>query len=204
MRFPSSVFRSAAVAMTLTLAISAPAATQPAVQAAPATRQTITVEGFDGAEMMGGVVSAEGLSALLIDVLIDSGRFTVVERGTAVAPTARFLVKGSITKYNPAARGAGINVGGMSGLARGLGGGVKARTTTVSISLRLIESSTGQILAVGRAEGTATSQEADAGVIDGWNGAAMGVNAVRSTSMGKALEDAMRKAIVELSAKVGA
>ena len=179
-----------------------PAATKQAPVVASAARHTIIVEAFEGAELTGGAVSADGLSSLMIEVLVESGQFSVVEKGSSAA-NARFLLKGSITRYNPAASGAGVQLGGFSGLGRALGAGARTRTTTVGISLRLIEASTGQIIAIGRADGSANAQDADAGVFNSRTGSTTGFSAMRSSSMGQALEDAMKKAVVDLSGKLG-
>ena len=201
MRFGVSQFRAFAMALAMVAATTATVAAQQAQPISPATSRSITVESFEGAELTGGSVSADGLSALLIEVLVDGGQFSVVEKGSSAPP--RYLIKGSITRYNPSASGAGVQLGGFSGMGRALGGGARTRTTTVGISLRLIEASTGQIVAIGRADGSATEKGADAGVVNPWSGSNMGVNAMRSTSMGQALEDAMKKAVAELVGKIG-
>jgi len=174
-------------------------------RALPTSRPLVTVESFDGAELTGAVVSPEGLSAMLIDVLIASGRFSVVEKGGAGASGARYQIKGSIVRYDPIAGSAGVQVGGLPNLGLGgrtLGAGAKHRVAKVAISLRLIDAASGQIVAVARAEGSASAQEADAGLLSARDGSTLGANALRATSIGKALEDAMRKATAELAGKM--
>jgi curli biogenesis system outer membrane secretion channel CsgG len=177
-----------------------PALAQPS-QATSASRQAVTVEGFDGADIMGGAVSGEGLSAMLIDVLVAEGRFSVMERGST---RPRFHIKGAITRYDPIAGGAGVQVGGMSALGRALGAGAKTRMAKVALSLRLIDPTTGEVIAVARGEGAASAQEADAGLLNGRDGSTVGASAFRATSVGKAVEDAMRKAATELATKAPA
>lgn len=177
------------------------AAAAPALAAPAPAARSATVESFDGADIMGGVVSADGLAAMMVDVLMADGRFSVIEKGSAGAAGARFLIKGSITRYDPIAGGAGVQVGGLPMVGRALGAGARHKVAKVAISLRLIDAASGQIVAVARAEGAASAQEADAGVLNGGDGSTMGANALRATSVGKALEDAMRKAAAELASK---
>jgi hypothetical protein len=88
------------------------------------------------------------------------------------------------------------------------GAGAKTRTTTVGISLRMIDSTSGQVIATAKATakatGSASGQEADAGLISNRDGSTMGANAFRGASMAKAFEDAMRKASDELARKSAA
>ena len=58
-------------------------------------------------------------------------------------------------------------------------------------------------MAIGRADGSANAKDADAGLLNPRTGSTMGVSAMRSTSLGQALEDAMKKAVVDLSSKIG-
>lgn len=180
-----------------------PPAPAPAYPAAGAP--SVTVETISGAELMVGVVTADGLVAMLTDMLLEGDQFTVMETTvqsgvSSAAGGARFIIRGAITEYNPAAGGAGVQVGGMQRFGNALGAGAKTRTAKILISLRLINSATGAVVATARAEGKATAQEADAGLLNR-RGPGMGVSAFRGTSTGKALEQAMRTAVAELAQK---
>lgn len=198
------ILPAAIAALALVFATAAPTAAQTPASETPCAFAAVTIESFDGAELMGGVVSGDGLSAMLMDVLISGGRFSVVEKGSAGASAARFQVKGSIVRYDPIAGSAGVQVGGLPVVGRALGAGAKHRVAKVAIMLRLIDPATGQVVAVARAEGAASAQEADAGMLNSRDGSTMGANALRATSVGKALEDAMRKAAADLANKAPA
>lgn len=163
--------------------------------------KTVTIDAFDGIELTLGSITAQGLTALLTDVLIEDARFAVIEGSPG---GARFFIRAVVTRYDPAAGGAGVNVGGFGALGRMAGASAKTRTTTVGISLRMIDASTGQVVATAKATGSASGQEADAGLVSNRDGSTMGANAFRGTSMAKAFEDAMRKAADELARKTAA
>src|SRR5690606_31002428 len=75
-----------------------------------------------------------------------------------------------------------------------LGAGARSRTSTVTVSLRLIDTTTGQVVATVSATGSASSQDADAGLMNK-KGQTLGLSAFRGTPLGKACEDAIRKAV---------
>jgi len=142
-----------------------------------------------------GTVAAASLVSILTDILTEDGRFAVIEPpGTG----AKFILRSAVTRYDPAAGGAGVSIGGFSALGRRAGAGAKAKTTTVGLSMRLVEAASGEVVAAARAEGSASGQEADAGLIDRRDGSTMGANAFRGTSVAKAFEIAMRKALDEI------
>ncbi|MCF8504106.1 MAG: CsgG/HfaB family protein [Caulobacter sp.] len=167
-----------------------------ATQAPAAADRTVVVESFDGAELTGGAVTNDGLSAMLVDTLLAADGYTVMEKGVAGAEP-RFLIKGSIVRFDANAGGAALQMGGVSGVGRALGGGARRRVSRVAVSLRLIDATSGRILAVARAEGEAAAKEADAGL----SGPGMSASAFRSTSIGQALENALAKAARDLAGK---
>lgn len=182
------------------------ATAQPAVEAATASLpasapKSITIDVFDGLELTQGAITAAGLTAILTDILIEDPRFSVIEGG---AGGARFLMRGVVIRYDPGAGGMGVQVGGFSGFGRMLGAGARTHTTTVGIVLRLIDASSGQVVATARASGSATGQDADAGVMNSNNGSTVGATAFRGTPVAKAFEDAMRKAATDIAVKAAA
>ncbi len=219
-----SALRVLALALALTCGVIQPAL----AQTSPTDlKKTIAVDTFGGSELTAGTVSADGLSAMLTDILINDGRFVVVERqalgsiqveqqlgagGSARSETAAqsgaltgasLLIKGAITKYNPNAGGGGLSVGGMPSGVFGAGAGVRTRKTTVSISLRLIDTTTGQVLGTVNADGSASGQQADAGLVNNNNGSTIGANAFRETAVGKAVQDAILKAVNQIVLNAG-
>ncbi|MCR5879649.1 CsgG/HfaB family protein [Phenylobacterium sp. J367] len=215
-------------AVLLALAGGVAAATPSAAQAG--LKKTIAVDSFGGAELTAGMVAADGLTAMLTDVLIADGRFVVVERaglgaiqteqqlgqsgsagGETAAQSSRLigaglLVRGAITKYNPNAGTAGVRVSGLPGgaLLGAMGGGLQNRKTSVAISLRLIDTTTGQVISTVAADGVAATQEADAGLANRSDGSTLGLNALKGTALGKAVEDAIKKAVERIALDAGA
>lgn len=229
MRSVTAILRTVVAALMLGGLFAAPALAQPAPAPAFAgLKKTVAVDMFGGAELTQGMVAADGLAAMLTDILSRDGRFVVVERqalsslqteqqlgqgGSTTAETsaqpsrligAALLVKGAVTKFNPNAGGVGLRIGGMpSGSKLGLGGGVGSRKTTLSVSLRLIDTTTGQVISTVNADGAASSREADAGVLNKFNGSTVGLNTFRGTSLGKAAEDAITKAVAQIALDAG-
>jgi curli biogenesis system outer membrane secretion channel CsgG len=174
---------------------SAPAPTV-AVKAAPSTVQIETIDGLD---LTQGSITAGGLAAIMTDVMLTDGRFAVIEGSSG---SARYVLRGAVIRYDPAAGGAGVSVGGLSMLGRAAGAGAKTKTTTVGIALRLVDPTTGQVVAAAKANGSASGQEADAGLLNNRDGSTMGASAFRGTATAKAFEDALRKAVDELARKL--
>lgn len=193
--------------VTLLAALGAPllaaggAVAQAGVPASPSARPTLAVETFEGSELTAGSVAASSLVAILTDIILEAGHFTVIE---APGTGARFLLRGAIIRFDAAAGGAGLQVGGLSAFGRRAGAGARTKTTTVGLSMRLIEAASGQVVAAAKAEGSASGQEADAGLMNNNTGATTGATAFRGTPAAKAFEMAMRKTLEEITRKAGA
>jgi curli biogenesis system outer membrane secretion channel CsgG len=162
---------------------------------------------------------------MLTDALVRDGRFVVVERpglgsvqaeqqlGQSSATTpetaaglggligASAIVRGAVTKYEPAASGGGIGVSGlpMGGLLAGRAG-VKSQTSLLEISLRLVDTTTGQVISTSKAQGRAKSTAADASVVNPWTGASAGGGTFSNSPIGQAGEDAIIKAVELIAA----
>jgi curli biogenesis system outer membrane secretion channel CsgG len=158
------------------LAASAAAIAIPAVASAQAPvgpRKRVAVAKFDsnGAfqAAYGGYDPGGGLAAQLTTALVESGRFVVVERADVAnvlneqalgashitgADTAakagemlgaQILVRGSVTSFDQQAKGGGLSLGfGGSNF----GGALSRRTNTgtIGIDVRLIDTTTGQVI----------------------------------------------------------
>lgn len=179
-------------------------------------KKTIAVDTVQASEAVGGSVTADGLTALLTDALSRDPRFVVVERPglssvtaeqglsgvnseTAVASGnligASAIVRAAVTKYDPAVGGVGVSIGGpVSGLLSGRAG-AKSQKAMIEISLRLIDTMTGQVISTAKAQGFAKSSSADAGVVNPMSGRTAGVNTFSETPIGQAAEDAIKKAV---------
>ena len=211
-----------ALALALGLAAIAPGAGF--AQGAPGLKHTIAVDSFGASELTQGGVAADSLTALLTDELTADGRFIVVERnglssvqteqqlgsqGAATSETsakanqmigASLLIRGAVTKFNANAGGGGLSLSGAGGGLMGLGGGMKTNKATMEVSLRLIDSTTGQVLATAVGDGSASSKDINAGLTNNRTGATVGTNAFKATPIGKAAQDAIHIAVGKLGA----
>ena len=183
-------------------------------------KKSVSVIGFEAPELVQGGATPEELAALLVNALLKDGRFVVVERaaltevqaeqqlaaGGAVnaetaAQTGRFLgasaiVKGTVTKFEPATSGSTLGVGGLPFLGGGALG-LNSQTAVVEISLRVIDTTTSQILYTGTAKGRASAStlqvQGRAGGYD-WNGGGF-----LKTPLGEALQDAIQKSVGQIA-----
>lgn len=159
-----------------------------------------------------------GLAAQLTTALIESGAFVVVER-TALADVlreqemaleklvakdtasrvgqllgAQLLVKGAVTEFEQAAGGGGVRLGiGLPVPGLGLGGGASTVRAHVAIDLRLIDTSSGQVVRSVRAEGKA-SKSGVAVNID-YQNVTLGGDAFNATPLGMATRDCIQTAV---------
>lgn len=181
--------------------------------------KTVAVDQFLAGESLGGTTTGDGLTAILIDALVRDGHFVVVERtgvatvqmeqalgttGAAAADTAvkpgqligaSAIIRGAVIKFDPASGGAGISVGGF-----GLGSllptaGVKRQSAKLEVAIRIIDSSTGQIVASFTAAGSAGTTSTDIGVANQKTGMSVGTSAFTSTPVGQAAQDAIAKCV---------
>jgi curli biogenesis system outer membrane secretion channel CsgG len=187
-----------------TLAVAAattPVLALPALQTRPAydgLKKTIAVDIFRATEAVGGSVTADGMTAMLTQALVEDGRFLVVEGGGVMEASA--IVRGAVTKYEAAAGGGGMSISGgpLGGL---LGGRASTRnqTAVIEIALRLVDTTTGQVVSTSSAEGRASSRTSEAGLVDNWGGARLGGEIFRATPIGQAGEDAIVRAVDQIA-----
>jgi curli biogenesis system outer membrane secretion channel CsgG len=216
----------AGVTLALGLAIAArPAAAADQSASYDGLKKTVSVDQFQAAEAVGGTVTADGLTAMLTDALVKDGRFVVVERpgmasvqaeqalGTATSTSAETsaktgqligasaIVRGAVTKYEPAAGGGSLGVGGLPlGSLFGGEAGVKNSHAVLEISLRLVDTTTGQVISTSSAQGTASSTNASATLVNTHNGASLGGTAFQNSPIGQAAQDAIVKAVEQIAA----
>lgn len=182
------------------------AAAATSVLAAPQSRagydglkKTIAVDIFRATEAVGGSVTADGMTAMLTQALVEDGRFLVVEGGGAMEASA--IVRGAVTKYEAAAGGGGMSISGgpLGGL---LGGRASTRnqTAVIEIALRLVDTTTGQVISTSSAEGRASSRTSEAGLVENFGGARLGGEIFRATPIGQAGQDAIVRAVDQIAA----
>ena len=161
-------------------------------------RKTIAVDVFRATETVGGTITAEGMTAMLTQALAEDGRFLVIEGGGTLEASA--IVRGTVTKYEPAAGGGGLNISGgpLGGLLSGRAG-TRSQTAVMEIALRLVDASTGQVVSTSSAEGRATSRTSEAGLVDNFSGSRLGGEMFRATPIGQAGQDAIVRAVEQIA-----
>jgi curli biogenesis system outer membrane secretion channel CsgG len=186
-------------------------------------KKTVSVDPFLATESVGGSVTGEGLTVMLTDALVNDGRFVVVERsgltsvqseqalgtakGGATETAARTgqligasaIVRGTVIKYEAAAGGGSLGVNSPLGSLFGAQATAKRQHAVLTISLRLIDTTTSQVISTTEATGDAASTSADANVVDRRNGATFGGSAFANTPIGQAAQDAIVKAVHQIA-----
>jgi curli biogenesis system outer membrane secretion channel CsgG len=175
----------------------------------------------------------KGIADLVVDELVNDGSFRVIERKKLDAilaeqdlsnsnradPSAktvaslgkmlgvRYLIVGSITKFGMEQKSTGINAGAFGGGGFGIGEvGTKKGKATVAITIRAIDTSTGEIMLSSKAEGTSSRSGLLLGG-GGWGGAGgfgsinMGSTEYRDTILGEATEKAVKDVVVKVLAR---
>lgn len=214
------------LAVVLALGASVPALAASSGTVAPEAvsahlKRAVTVEDFQGAEAMGA--AATSLTALLEDDLVRDGRFVVIARPSATvqatqaaaaavaaatpqaadsdkaataALTQSLIVRGTITKFDQAAKGSSLTIGGLPMGRMGSGGaaGVNGQRAVVELTLQLVDGTTGQVLAAAHGTGSAGQRQLTAGGSTS-SGAALNASTQKSTPVQQAADEAIRKAI---------
>ena len=162
----------------------------------------------------------DGMADQLTDALMQSGQFVVLERQTlgdvfeeqdlaqtgrmaksksartGKATSAQILVKGTVTEFEEQSGGSGTGVKLPFGLS--LGG--KKGEAHVGVIVRLIDTTTGQVLDSQRVEGKAKSGGFKLGVDIG--GVGFGTDSFKKTPLGKAMQIAIDNAVAFIAAKL--
>jgi curli biogenesis system outer membrane secretion channel CsgG len=210
------------------LAVAAFTAMASSPAAAQSTRPTIAVLNFDygslnhwwtGTQDIGG-----GISDMIVDELVNDGSFRVIERKRLDAilaeqnfsnseradPSAKtvaqigkalgvkYLVVGSVTKFGTEQSNKSFGGGGFGG-AFGVGNvGTSKGKANVAITARIIDVSTGEIMASAKGEGTSKRSGLLLGGAGGGGGGAgaghiaFGASEFRDTILGEATEAAVK------------
>jgi len=183
-------------------------------------KKVVAVSNFENKTSYSGQWSLDnGMADQLTDALIQSGEFVVLERQTlsdvmdeqdlaqsgrmmksksartGKLTSSQILVKGTVTEFQAKSEGSssgismfGLSLGGSSGNAH------------VGIIIRLIDTTTGQVLDSKRVEGKAESGGfefgLDLGIVD------FGTDSFQNTPMGKATQMAIDEAVEFISAKL--
>lgn len=192
----------------------------PNMASAATLKKIVAVSRFENKTSWRGQISLDdGMADQLTDALMQSGQFVVVERQTlgdvtgeqdlansgrvqksASAQTgklvsAQILIKGTVTEFESQSSGSenGVGFGGFHI-------GNKREEAHVGLIIRLIDTTTGEVLASQRVEGKAAA----GGVKVGANvsGVEFGTAGFSKTPLGKAVQMAIDDAVSQISAKL--
>ena len=183
-------------------------------------KKIVAVSRFENKTSWRGQVSLDdGMADQLTDALMKSGQFTVMERETlhdVIAEqdlatsgraqksqsaqtgklvSAQILIKGAVTEFEAKSAGSdtGFGVGPVT-----LGG--KREEAHVGLIIRLIDSTTGQVLDSQRVEGKATSGGMGVGVNVGI--VSFGTSGFSKTPLGKATQIAIDNAVAYIAGRL--
>ncbi len=178
----------------------------------------------------------KGVADLIVDAMLEDGSFRVFERKKLASvlgeqdlsnsnradPDAKmvaklgkvagvkYLVTGSITKFGTEDSKKGVGGGGFGGGKFGLGGvGMSKGKATVAITVRVIDTSTSEIMLSAKGEGVSKRSGlmlgggAGGGGGGGFGGVQMGSSNFRETVIGEATELAVKQLVTNLVAKKG-
>ena len=200
-------------------AAAVPLATAPSVAVVGGPKKRIAVIKFDAggvATPTGGVDLGSGLAAQLTTALMNTGQFIVIERSELASVLreqemsmqklvasdtaaqaghllgAQYLVRASVTEFEQRAGGGGVRIG-----VGGVGGagslGLATNTGIVGIDLRLIDTTTGQVVQSQHAEAKVEDRGISTDV--GSHGVAFGGDTFTKTPLGRATQQAVDKAV---------
>jgi curli biogenesis system outer membrane secretion channel CsgG len=173
-----------------------------------------------------------GLREMLITALVNSNRFSVVERqalnavmqeqelassGAAQAgtgpkrgniKTADLVITAAVTEFEPQASGGRAGIGGGGGVANGILGGLLGAVLNkahMALDIRIIDASTSEVLAATRVQGQASDISGGfmAGFLGSW-GLGAGLSAYSNTPMEKAIRICIIEAVRYMSQTIPA
>ncbi len=175
----------------------------------------------------------KGVADLIVDGLVEDGSYRVIERKRLDAllaeqnfsnsdradPSAakvaklgkalgvKYLIVGSITKFGTENKDLKVGGGGFGGGRFGLGNvGTKKGKATVAVAVRVVDTTTGEVMAVAKGEGTSSRSGlllgggAGGGGGAGLGGVEMGSSDFRDTVLGEATEAAVKQVVTKLVA----
>lgn len=175
----------------------------------------------------------KGVADLIVDELVNDGSYRIIERKRLDALLAeqnfsnsdraepdaatvskmgkmlgvKYLMVGSLTKFGTENKKVGIGGGGWGGGGLGIGRiGTSKGKANVAVTMRIIDTSTGEILASAKGEGTSSrSGLLLGGGGGGWGGGgggeiSMGSSDFRETILGEATDKAVKDLVAKLVA----
>ena len=184
-------------------------------------KKIVAVESFQNKTNYSGQVNiGDGMSDQLADALMQSGQFVVLERQalgevfkeqdlaqtgrmaksksarTGKATSAQILIRGTVTEFEEKSGGSGTGVK----LPFGVSIGGSRGESHVGVIIRLIDTTTAEVLYSQRVEGKAKSGGFKLGVDVG--GVGFGTNNFKKTPLGKAMQIAIDNAVAFIADKL--
>lgn len=192
----------------------------------------IAIADFDVKAAKAGGEIGSGLREMLVTAMVNSNRFSVVERQALNAlmqeqelassgaaqqgtgpkrgniRTADLIVSAAVTEFEPQASGGSAGIGGGGGVGSGILGGLLGAAMNkahMALDLRIIDSSTSEILASARVQGQATDVAGGfmAGFFGGW-ALGGGLSMYANTPMEKAIRICIIEAVRYISQTIPA
>lgn len=169
-----------------------------------------------------------GLREMLVTALINSNRFSVLERQALEAvmqeqelsisgaaqqgaggpqrgqiKTAELIITAAVTEFEPAASGGAAGIGGGGGVGSGILGGLLGATLNkahMALDIRIVDTSTSEVLAATRVQGQASDIAGGfmGGFLGSW-GLGGGLSAYANTPMEKAIRICIIEAVRYIS-----
>lgn len=188
----------------------------------------IAVADFDVKAAKATYEIGSGLREMLVTALMNSNRFSVVERQVLNAvmqeqqlaasgaadqtsggaqrgkiKTADLIITAAVTEFEPEASGGSAGIGGGGGIGAGILGGLLGGSMNkahMALDIRIIDASTSEVLAATRVQGQATDIAGGimAGYFGGW-GLGAGLGGYKNTPMEKAIRTCIIEAIRYIS-----
>ncbi len=193
------------------------------------SKARIAVADFDCKAAKATSEIGTGLREMLVTALMQSNRFRVLERqvlhavmqeqelaasgaGQSGGPargqlkTADLLVTAAVTEFEPGASGGRAGIGGGGGIGRGVLGAVLGGAINkahMAMDIRIVDTSTSEILAATRVEGQATdiSGGIAAGFLGSW-ALGGGLSGYANTPMEKAIRVCIIEAVNYISGSI--
>lgn len=175
----------------------------PSLPAYSGPKARIVVADFDVKTTKATGETGSGLREMLVTALINSNRFSVVERKVQAAVmqdeelSADLIITATISEFEPQASGGRAGVGGGGGAGSGVLGGLLGAALNKAhmvLDIRIVDTSTSEVLAARPVQGQASDV---AGVIKGGFLGSLGLAAGLSAYANTPMEKAIRICIIE-------
>ena len=187
-------------------------------------RARIAVADFDVKAAKATNQIGSGLREMLVTALVNSSRFSVLERQQLKAlmqeqelsasgaaqqgsggpqrgqiKTAELIITAAVTEFEPQASGGSAGIGGGGGVGSGILGGLLGGSLNRAhraLDIRIVDASTSEVLAATRVQGQAMDINAGAmaGFFGGW-GLGAGLSGYANTPMEKAIRICIIEAV---------